>query len=272
MPELTDERLAAILASVADHLVVPPATATATATATDPAAGAVAGDPSSNGSGDGTSDRIPAVADVRGRRRRTQQARRPVRLLVAAAVLVVASVVGTVVAPVREAVAGWLGIGSTEVVRVGVGEGDPGDLPYLGTGLRPVDRATAERRLGAPLPAVGDDEALGGPAQVLATPPEGGVIMAWADGATTLWVRPAEQPPAETISKLLTFDDRIERVDGIGEDAAMIEGAHVLVTPQRRLAAGTVIVWVDDGFEYRIESDLGRARMEAIARSVGPGE
>jgi hypothetical protein len=182
---------------------------------------------------------------------------------------VVALVASVVVAPVRQAVAGWLGIGSTEVVRVGVGEGDPHDLPYLGTSLRPVDRETAERELRAALPDTERTEL--GPAPVLAAPPEGGVIMAWDDDATTLWVQRNPQPPHEAVSKLLTFDDRIERVDGVGEDAAVIEGSHVLVTPLRRLAAGTVLVWVDDGFEYRLESDLDLGQMEAIARSVSPG-
>jgi hypothetical protein len=186
----------------------------------------------------------------------------------AAVIIVVATVVG-VVAPVREAVASWFGIGSTGVERVdeGDGRGDPGDLPFLSTYLAPIDRATAEQELGAQLPV---PERLG-PPPVLGTPPEGGVVMAWADGATTLWVQRNRQRPAEMVSKLLTVDDRFERIDDLGEDAAVVEGAHVLETPLRRLAAGTVLIWLDDGFEYRLESDLGVDEMTAIAHEISPG-
>jgi hypothetical protein len=271
MPERSDDRLAAILASVADHLVVS-ATADPLTTGVSPPNGSAA-EP------DATTPRVPS-AEGRGRQqdappRRAERARRARRVLVAAVIVAVIGVVGTAVAPVREAVAGWLGIGSTEIVRVppgageDVGEGDPSGLPYLGDDLVPVERTAAEQRLRAPLP---DTSGTGlGPAEVLALPPEGGVIMAWDDGATTLWVRGDERPAGEIVSKLLTFDDRLERIDGLGEDAAIVEGAHVLGTPQRRLAAGTVLVWIADGFEYRLESDLGRERMLAIAGEVRPG-
>jgi hypothetical protein len=187
-------------------------------------------------------------------------------VLVAAAVVLVATLASLTVAPVREAVAGWLGIGSTEIERVPDGEGDPRDLPYLGDELEPIDEATAESRLGEALPATGETAL--GPAPVLAAPREGGVIMAWADGATTLWVQQNDRPAHEVMDKLLTIDDRLVPVDDLGEEAAVIEGPHVLVTPLRRLAAGTVVIWVDDGLEYRLESDLGVDDLVAIARSV----
>jgi hypothetical protein len=277
MPDLTDERLAAILASVGDHLVVPTG---ATGTAGDPPASTVSppngsADPAGGGGrggrrsplgrpvGSGTrAAAVGAGGSGRGRPRRMRR----LRAAWVAGVVVLAAAAGAV-APVREAVAAWLGIGTTEVVRVGVGEGDPGDLPHLGDDLRPVDAAAAGDRLGAALP---DTTATGlGPAPVLAAPPEGGVILAWDDGATTLWVRRAE-PPAVSIGKLLTSDDRFERVDGLGEDAAIVDGPHVLTTPQRRLAAGTVLVWIDAGFEHRLESDLDRPRMVEIARAITP--
>jgi len=268
VPEPSDDRLTAILASVADHLVVS-ATADPLTTGVSPPNGSAA-DP------DATTSTVPS-AEGRGRRPGAprRRARRARRLLVAAVIVAAVGVVGSAVAPVREAVAGWLGIGSTEIVRVppgegeDVGEGDPSGLPHLGDDLVPVDQASAERRLQDPLPDTSETGL--GPAEVLALPPEGGVIMAWDDGATTLWVRGDERPAGEIVSKLLTFDDRLERIDGLGEDAAIVEGAHVLGTPQRRLAAGTVLVWIDDGFEYRLESDLGRERMLAIAGEIRPG-
>jgi hypothetical protein len=191
------------------------------------------------------------------------------RVLVAAVVLVVATIGSLVVAPVREAVAGWLGIGSTEIERVPVGEGDPGDLPYLGDDLDPVTEREAEARLGVPLPDTDGTEL--GPAPVLATPSEGGVVMAWSDGATTLWVQRTAQPADQAVEKLLTMDDGFERVDDLGDDAAVVEGPHILLTPDRRLAAGTVVIWVDHDLEYRLESDLAVDEMLEIARSIGQG-
>jgi hypothetical protein len=262
VPEPSDDRLAAILASVADHLVVPTPVA-AGAEATD---AAETPDPLTThiSPPNGSSPPIPRPQSQRQQPRRRQR-----MLLAAAAIIAIATAAGATVAPVREAVADWLGIGSTEVVRVGVGEGDPSGLPYLGDDLEPVTRAEAERELRAPLPDTSETGL--GPAEVLALPPEGGVIMAWADGATTLWIRADERPAGEIIQKLLTFDDRLEPVDGLGDDAAIVEGAHVLGTPQRRLAAGTVLVWVGDGFEHRLESDIDPRRMVEIAHVIERG-
>jgi hypothetical protein len=273
VPDLTDERLAAVLASVADHLVVAPAAATATP-ATHGADADAAGTFPPNGSEDDAGDRGP---DHGGRRAGALAGRGGWRgrVLVAAVVLVVATIGSLVVAPVREAVAGWLGIGSTEIERVPLGEGDPGDLPYLGDDLDPVSRRVAEARLGVPLPDTDDTDGTDGPelgpAPVLAIPSEGGVIMAWSDGATTLWVQRTAQPADQAIEKLLTMDDGFERVDDLGDDAAVVEGPHILLTPERRLAAGTVVIWVDHDLEYRLESDLGVDEMLAVARGIRRG-
>jgi hypothetical protein len=37
------------------------------------------------------------------------------------------------------------------------------------------------------------------------------------------------------------------------------------------VAAAAVVLWVDDGVQYRLESDLGAEAMVAVARSVRPG-
>lgn len=42
---------------------------------------------------------------------------------------------------------------------------------------------------------------------------------------------------------------------------------HVLLTPSRR-AAARVLLWVDEGVEYRLESNLDTKAMRSIARSV----
>ena len=47
-----------------------------------------------------------------------------------------------------------------------------------------------------------------------------------------------------------------------------IEGDHVLDTPSRRVAAGRVLWWLDDGRQWRLESDLDAPAMLDIARAL----
>jgi hypothetical protein len=49
-----------------------------------------------------------------------------------------------------------------------------------------------------------------------------------------------------------------------------VAGSHVLATPNRRVAAGSVVLWIDEGIEFRLESDLGVDAMVSIARGVDP--
>ena len=102
----------------------------------------------------------------------------------------------------------------------------------------------------------------------VAVPQEGGVLMAWPSGRTTLWVHSNETNGTGFVHKLLTFDDHATTVPGLGDAAVLVEGDHVLQTPQRRVAAGRTLLWVDKGLEYRLESDLPAGRMIDIARSV----
>jgi hypothetical protein len=268
-PELSDDRLATILASIGDHLVVPdpeglvgPIEPNGSSPSTSPTPsddnGATGSDPSDDdGDANGDPNGDPATH---------KQTNWPRRLLVAAAIAILVTATTLVVTPVRQAVADWLGIGSTGVERVGAGEGDPSDLPYLADDLVPVDEATAEHELGKDLPDTTHTEL--GVAPVLAIPPEGGVVMAWPQADTTLWVQSTQMSAHDTVEKLLTVDDDFERVDGVGDDAAVIEGPHVLVTPLRRLAAGTVLIWVDGDEDLRLESDHDPAEMEDIARTI----
>jgi hypothetical protein len=191
------------------------------------------------------------------------------RVLIAAAVIAVIALASLLVTPAREAVADWFGLGSTGIERVGPGEGDPSGLPYLVDGMEPIDRATAERTLRAPLPTI--DSATLGPPEILGAPPEGGVLMAWSDQATTLWVRRSDLPADQAVGKLGSIDDAIVEVDGLGEAAISIDGEHVLETPLRRLAADNVVIWLDGGFELRLESDAPVDDLVALARSIDPG-
>jgi hypothetical protein len=101
-------------------------------------------------------------------------------------------------------------------------------------------------------------------------PPEGGVILEWTEGATTLWIRAPDFEPAMFVKKLVDAGEPAESISGVGDEALIVEGSHILETPHRRLAAGTVLLWVDGDQEYRLESDLDRDAMVAVARSVEP--
>lgn len=184
----------------------------------------------------------------------------------AAACLVVVIAVGVLVAPVRDAVADWLGIGSTRVEQVPAREGDPTGLPPLSAGAVPITAADAAARLGRPLPAV-TDRAIGRSAR-FAAPQEGGVLEAWKDGQTTLWVVPDDGETVPLMKKLVTFVDGVRPVSGLGDQALIVDGPHVLETPTRRLAARRVLLWIDDSLQFRLESDLSPDRMLEIARSV----
>ena len=187
------------------------------------------------------------------------------RLAVAAVILIALLVVGLAVAPVRSAVADWLGIGSTHVVKVPGGV-DTSGLPLIQERLRPVSRDEAEGVLRRPLPTVA---ALGDP-QIVVLPPEGGVLMGWTEGNTTLWVHPIDIDPELFLQKLVAVGENVEPVEGVGDAALYVEGTHILETPGRRLAARSVLLWVQDGVEYRLESDLSRDEMIDVAKSVRP--
>ncbi len=93
------------------------------------------------------------------------------------------------IAPVREAVADFLGIGSTSVEVVPEPDADPVGLPTIDEGLIDLSPSAAESRLGHALPDVAATP-LGEPDRI-ASMPEGGVLLAWSDGATTLWIHDA---------------------------------------------------------------------------------
>ena len=190
----------------------------------------------------------------------------PRRLAIAAAVLVAVVIATVAIAPVREAVADWLGIGHTRIVKVEGGVDTTG-LPSLQDQLTPISGEEAETALGHPLPTI---EALGDP-DLLVRSPERGVIMGWTEGDTTLWVHPEGLEPGPFYDKLLAAGEAVERISDLGDDALYIEGTHILETPGRKLAARSVLLWVEDGVEYRLESNLDRDEMIALGRSLQLG-
>jgi len=187
------------------------------------------------------------------------------RLAIAAAIAVVFATAGLVIAPGRDAIADWLGLGSTAIGRLDPDQDLPDGVP-IDEGLRPLTLDEAERRIGS-LARLSTSE-LGAPHE-LAAMPEGGVLLGWPRGATTLWVHRDGEPPIDLLVKKLVDTRQIVReVDGIGDAALLIVGDHVLLTPNRTISAGTVLLWVDGDVERRLESDLPADEMIAIAQQM----
>ncbi|HWM18977.1 MAG TPA: hypothetical protein VNO51_04775 [Ilumatobacteraceae bacterium] len=229
----SETRLAQVLASVGEHLDIDPATAT-----------------------------MPVA--IAGRLRPSSSLRRWLAVAAALAALVVAATLA--IAPVREAVADFLGIGSTSVEVVPEPEADPVGLPTIDEGLTDLSPSAAESRLRHALPDFGATP-LGEPDRI-ASMPEGGVLVAWSDGATTLWIHEAMMPTEDLSLKLIDAGHDAEPLDGLGDAALTVTGEHILQTPFRRVRAGTVVLWTAADTEYRLESDLGLPAMLDIARAL----
>jgi hypothetical protein len=237
--QLSDDRLDVVLASVGRHLVV-----------------------------DETPGRVVPV-------RRAGEARgRPVRraaLVAAAVVLAVVAAGGFVVVPVREAVAGWFGLGSTRITTDT--SGDPGDaagaVAFLDDRfLDPITADEATAVLGATLPAWNDVDGLGAP-DLLAAPEEGGVVAGWDDDEISLWIhRSAGDGQGPILDKLVFTDDSARQVDGLGDAAVVVRGDHVLETPHRTVAARSAVLWFADGLEHRLAGDLPPDDLVDLARTL----
>lgn len=205
---------------------------------------------------------------------------RPLWLVAAAAVLLLAAGTVLVVAPAREAVADWLRIGRTRIeapapdatgrpVATDAPPAAPApgeaisppatDAARLETEARGIEAGEAARVLGRPLPYI---EGLR--AREILSPAEGGVLIAYDDGVT-LWVQ-NEQPTG--IPLLKSASGSITWLDDLGDGGAIISGAHTLTTPGRVLRSDTVVLWTADGLELRLEGDRSDQAMLATARLV----
>ena len=192
--------------------------------------------------------------------------------LAAAVALAVLLATALVVAPAREAIAGWLGIGTTRIERVPDADADAADptgLPHVDEAIvaAPDDELVAALE-GRPVPAV-DGTQLGAP-DLAGLAPRTGVLFGWDEARTSLWVQPGAGvgPPAYWRAKLVHRDVPVEPVEGLGDAALLIDEGHVLVTSGRRFGANRVLLWVDAGFEWRLESDLDRADMLTVAQRI----
>jgi hypothetical protein len=224
---LDDDRLAAVLASVGEYLAV---------------------------EGDVTAARLSASADAgRGLWR---------PLLVAAAVVAVLAGAVLAIAPARRAVGDWLGAGriDVEVDR----SADPAGLPAFTDAATAIDPGAAADVLGAPLPPV-DGSTLGAP-DAWWTVPEGGVLVSWADGDTTLWV--TRSGAERDILKQVIEGQNARDVPDLGDTGFAVTGDHVLQTPHRRVRATSVVTWFDGGLTLRLDGSGDIDELIAIAHQL----
>jgi hypothetical protein len=204
-----DDRLASVLASIGDHLVV------------DGVAG-------------------PASRD-------THSLWRP--LLVAAVTLSVIAGAVVAIAPARRAVSGWLRIGRIEldVDR----RTDSTGLPSLTDAARPIEPSAADDVLGQPVPDV-DTSSLGAPTHWWSIP-EGGVVVGWPDGETSLWLTTPGDGEG-LVDKIVAAESAVTELPDLGDGGAAVRDSHVLRTPHRRVSANNVVIWVDGDLTWRLES------------------
>lgn len=238
MIDLDDDRLAEILADIGQRLVTGPVANQEVGSSAGP---------------------VPWTMEALTGRRRG-------RVVALAALGVVASVIAVIVtvAPLRSAVADWLGLGSTRIQIQPPPSSTQPMLP-IDAGLRMIDRNQAEQRLGAPLPML-DDTALGVPAGFAAMP-EGGVLVVWPDGST-LWIHVETIDADVYFDKLVTSEAVVQRLDDLGDSALLIIGDHFLQTPHRTVAAGTAVLWRSGDVEYRLESARDATTVISLARRL----
>ncbi len=194
------------------------------------------------------------------------------RLALAAALVLVALGAGLVaVPPVRDTVAGWLGLKNVTIERVKVlPSPQPSPIPPPG---RLVSLAEAERAVSF---TVRPPRALGSPDRVYlqSDPPAGGEV--------TLDYGPisvSEFRGQPYLGKILGPGTRVEPVTVNGNTGAWISGeAHdFFYTDTRGMAqtqtlrpAGSVLLWEEGGLILRVEGAATKERALAIATSLEP--
>lgn len=218
-------------------------------------------------------------ADRAHRAHRAHRSRRR-RLLVAAAMLVVAVALTLAVAPAREAVARWLGIGAVEL-RTGSADsptpagGSTGRTTSPGP-AGPLDVDALERSLpfdvrlldptlaGAPLGAAVDER--------VAT----GLVEVRYGDVTLVQIASLPGEPA-VVGKTLRPGTEVAPVGVRGRPGFWISGSpHELayLAPDGSFAtdtvrrAGDVLLWEEDGVTYRIEGAPSLDRALALAASL----
>lgn len=219
-------------------------------------------------------DQLPVPVAVERSRPRGAPARRRSRVITAVAAVTVLVAAVVLVPPAREAVARWLGIGATRVV------------------IEPGAGGTVKRTVPGPVAPPGavsdlDDQvvipSLGTPASVVDGPgrtrtyrwPAGEGVPALGDGSVgvQLTVRPGD---GEVVTKRVDPAVEIVFVE-IPRRSAPTLALWIGAEHEREAPGGApelaqrVLVWVDDGVEYRLEADLDLAAVLALAAEIEPG-
>lgn len=197
------------------------------------------------------------------------------RWLVAAAVVVmIAALVGTI-APAREAVARWLGIGGVEVRTVST-------LPSVAsTTIAPpaaFDAAAVQRDLPFELRLL-DPASAGEPLDVRVDPAAPSALVEIRYAEVTLVELESAPGTQATVGKLVEGGTSVEAVDVEGEPGLWLSGApHAIgyLGPDGELLrdsvrrAGDVLVWSKGSVTYRLEGAASLADALALARSLQP--
>jgi len=188
--------------------------------------------------------------------------RQGLRLVAAAVVLLLAAGALMVVTPTREAIADWLGIGRTRIELPNPGAGSTqAPEQRLDTEASRVGPGAAERLLGRALPEIPTLEPID-----FRTPPEGGVLIVYAD-ALTLWVQ-VQDEGGPVLQKTVGSGGSVTWLDDLGDGGALVSGPHTLTTPGRELGSDSVVLWTERGLEVRLEGDLSDAQLIELAHSV----
>jgi hypothetical protein len=160
--------------------------------------------------------------------------------------------------PTRSAIATWLGIGRTAVETTEHLdlENLPATMKVLG---RPVDQTTAEAHLGMALP---ESDTIGRPDLLMQVGPR--VSLVWTQGVVLTLT-----PLNDTRFALKRASaGAVEAVDVNGSRAVWIEGEHIIeLTDLPPALSGSVLLWENAGFEWRLETQL--ARRQAIELAEG---
>ena len=208
--------------------------------------------------------RVRAEIEDRGAEPAQTWSGRRARVLVAVAAVVAVLVALTVsIAPAREAVADFLGIGSTGVVRVerlpaGDGPSAADDLPSRGD-VEALRGELADAGFGLP------NADLVGPPRAWRVDPDGETVVAFAD--VVFGQQRAGDVPA---LKRVPPSGRIESTTVDGEPALWVEGPHVRRVGGREYRSESALLWTAGDRELRLEGNLTLAAMRRVAESVAP--
>jgi hypothetical protein len=220
-----------------------------------------------------TGDQLVAAVQARLSESKPAVARRSVRsrgLLVAAAVFVVIATSVVAVAPAREAIADWLGIGAVEVRR---GAAIPVAPPTTRLRVTTLDEA----RAAVEFPIATPPAASAGPPLAVAVDsrvPGGLLSLRYRDFTLVEIASPRGRPP--TVGKIIGPDARVDDVEVAGGPGLWVVGAHEIGYLDRTgrfrrstiRRSGPALLWARDGVTYRVEGLSTLAAAKAAAESI----